>query len=195
MLAVITAAIAGFSLAAGNSHAEGAAPSKAPRLESMLLTVKQLPIGWNVDNSPGSGFGCLHNALEPPGVKLTASAAVAFQDQGALPQVAEKLATYTTAARQAFAAITGTLDRCKRLSGTSGGQKVTGTVGQMSLPGYGDQSAAFVASFTISGLTADEDVLIARKGSVLIGLSEGAVGSPDLTQFQRFVRLALARIH
>jgi hypothetical protein len=111
-----------------------------------------------------------------------------------LPQVTEKLATYTTAARQAFTTVVGTLDRCKRLSGSSGGQKVTGTVGQMSLPGYGDQSAAFIASFTISGLTADEDVLIARKGSVLIGISEGAVGSPNLTQFQGFVRLALARV-
>jgi hypothetical protein len=192
---VSIAVLAVVLLAAGNSHARGAVPAKAPMLASMLLAVRQMPTGWNVDNSPGSGFGCLHNVLEPPGVKQTAGAAVTFQDQGALPQVEEKLATYTTAAGKVFAMIIGTLDRCKHFSGSSGGHKVTGTVGQMSFPGYGVQSAAFVASFTISGLTADEDVLIVRKGDVLVGMSEGAISSPNVAQFQGFVRLALARVH
>jgi hypothetical protein len=64
----------------------------------------------------------------------------------------------------------------------------------MSFPEHGDQSAAFAASFTINGTTVGEDVLVVRKGTILVGISEGGFGSPDLLQFQSFVGKALARV-
>jgi hypothetical protein len=94
-----------------------------------------------------------------------------------------------------FAKVVATLNACKTLTGTSDGHKVTGTVGAMSFPRYGDESQAFAVSFTISGVTADEDVIVVRKGTILVGVYEGALGSPDLDQFQGFVRKALARIN
>ncbi len=167
---------------------------KAPSLASMLLTVGELPTGWGVDNSTGSGVGCLHAILEPPGVTQTANASVTFADNASLPQVSEKLATYKAPIRNVFATVVGNLDRCRTVKGTSEGNKVTGTVGQMSFPQYGDQSAAFTVSLTVNGVTADEDALIVRKGAIMVGVTEGTLGPPDIVQFQGFVRKALARV-
>jgi hypothetical protein len=160
----------------------------------MLLTVAQMPTGWSVDSSTGSGVGCLGHTLEPSGIKQTASAAVTFEDNGSLPQVEEKLATYATPASDAFAKVVATLDRCRTVAGNSDGHKVTGTVGQMSFPHYGEQSAAFLVSLTVEGVTADEDVLVVRKGTILVGMTEGAIGSPTLSQFQGFLSKALKRV-
>jgi hypothetical protein len=64
----------------------------------------------------------------------------------------------------------------------------------MSFPRYGDQSAAFAATLTAEGLTYGEDVLVGRKGSILFGIAEDSLGSPDLSQFQSFVGAALKRV-
>lgn len=182
-----------FVASSADVSAKAGGPKK-PTLSSMLLTVAQVPTGWNITSSSGSGIGCLSRVLEPAGIKQTTSAAVEFEDNGTLPQVTEKLATYATAASKVFAKIVSTLNACKTVSGTSDGEKATGTVGAMSLPAYGDQSAAYNASVRIGDATADEDVLVARKGTVLVGMDYGALVTPDLAQFQSFIRKALARI-
>jgi hypothetical protein len=150
--------------------------------------------GWSVDNTPGSGVGCLHAILEPPGITQTASASVTFADNASLPQITEKLATYKAPIRIVFATVVANLDRCKTVNGTSHGNKATGTVGRMSFPQYGDQSAAFAVSLTVDGTTANADALIVRKGSNVVGVTEGTLGSPPISQFQWFVRQALARV-
>jgi hypothetical protein len=160
----------------------------------MLLTVAQMPTGWAVDNSPGSGFGCLSHLLEPSGVKQTAYAAVTFADNGSPPQFQERLATYEVPAGRAFAPIVAALSRCRRVSGTKDDRKATATIGAMSFPRYGDQSAAFAVSLQTQGISAGEDILIVRKRNVVAGFAESDLGSPDLIQFQGFVRKALAKV-
>jgi hypothetical protein len=186
------------SLATAIAPAQGSVPvrkEKAPTLASMLLTVSQMPIGWSVDNTQSSGStSCLGKILEPTGIKQTGSATVNFADNGSVPEVGEKLATYAVPASKVFAKIVATIDRCKTLTGTAGGYKMTGTVGQMSFPRYGDQSAAFAATLTAEELTYGEDVLVVRKGSILFGIAEDSLGSPDLSQFQSFVGAALKRV-
>lgn len=175
----------------------GAAPATAgaPNLSRMLLTVRDMPTGWSVDNSPSgsSDVGCLSH-LTPIGVKKTASAKVAFTLNGQFQELTEGLVTYASPAGKVFEKAVSTLDGCKTLSGTSDGHKVTGSVGAMSFPRVGDQSAAWSVTLELEGFTAGVDVLIVRKGPVLAVLAAESFGSPDIAQFQRFVRKALAKI-
>ena len=83
---------------------------------------------------------------------------------------------------------------CKHFSGESGGQKITGTVGQMSFPHYGDTSEAFAVNFTVQGTTAYEDLLIVRKGTIVMGIDEGNLASVNVGQFQAFVKKAVAKL-
>jgi hypothetical protein len=168
------------------------AATKQENLHAMLLRIGQMPTGWSVNSSGGNGIGCLHQLLEPKGLKQTATAGVSLADSGGLPAVGEKLATYGVPATKAFAKITQALDHCTSVEGTSNGTKVTGTVGQMSFPTYGNQSEAYSVDLTVEGATADEDVLVVRNGAIVMGIDEGDLGTPDLGQFEGFVSQALA---
>jgi len=171
-----------------------AASASPPKLSAMLLSIGQMPIGWSVVSSAGGGgAGCLANVLEPKEIKQTAKASVSFEDNGNVPAVDEGLATFTNA-KTGYKQIVANLMACKHFSGKSGGEKVTGTVGQMSFPHYGDASAAFAVSFTAQGTEFGEDLLIVRVGSVVMGIDEGDLVSVNVIQFQGFVKKAVAKL-
>ena len=171
-----------------------AASASPPKLSSMLLSIGQMPTGWAVDNSSGSGgVSCLTTLMEPKGIKQTAKASVVFQDNGNVPEVDEALATYTNA-KTGYKKIVANLTACKHLSGTTGGHKVTGTLGQMSFPHYENASEAFEASFTIQGTTFGEDIVIVRKGHIAMGLAEADLVSVDVSQFQGFAQKAIKKV-
>jgi len=168
--------------------------ASTPRLSAELLSVNQMPVGWSVDNSSsGSDVGCLANILEPKSIGQTSHASVFFAGNGNIPVIEEALATFTNA-KTAYKKIVTTLNTCKRISGTRGGVKGTGTVGQMSFPHYGNASAAFSVSLVTQGMTIGEDVLVVRKGNVVMGIIEADVPPVDVSQFQGFTVKALANV-
>ena len=171
-----------------------AASASPPKLSTMLLGIGQMPTGWSVGPASGSGHvGCYGNEMEPKGIKQTASASAYFEASGGFPAVDEKLATYTNA-KTGYKKAVASLAACKHFSGLLGGDKTTGTVGQMSFPHYGDASEAFAVNFTVQGTTAYEDLLIVRKGSVVMGIDEGDLVSVDVSQFQGFVKKAIKKL-
>jgi hypothetical protein len=170
------------------------ASASTPKLSSELLSIGQMPTGWSVDNSSsGSGIGCLTYNLEPKGIRQTSHASVFFAGSGNIPVIEETLATFTNATT-AYKKIVATLNGCKHISGTKGGVKATGTVGQMSFPHYGNASAAFSVSLVTQGTTIGEDVLIVRKGNVVMEIVEADLPPVDVSQFQGFVVKALAKL-
>jgi hypothetical protein len=169
------------------------ASASTPKLSSELLSVGQMPIGWSVDNSSsGSGIGCLANILEPKGIRQTSHASVYFAGSGNRPVIEEALATLTNATT-AYKKIVATLNGCKNISGTKGGVRATGSVGQMSFPHHGNASAAFSVSLVTQGTTIGEDFLVVRKGNVVMGIIEADL-QVDVSQFQGFVVKALAKV-
>ena len=117
-----------------------------------------------------------------------------FQGKGGFPAVGERLATFTNATTGYNEAVANLVD-CKHFSGTSGGEKVTGgTVEQMSFPHYGNASDAFVVIFTISGMRFYQDLLYVRKGSIVMAFFEGNLRSVNVSQFQGFVKKAVAKL-
>jgi hypothetical protein len=167
----------------------------APKLGAMLLTVKEMPSGWSVDSSiRGSGLGCLSSLMEPKGIDQTAKATIHFDVKGGPPEVSERLATYSGLGRVAFTKIVAKLNACRYFSGLADGEEYSESVGQMAFSHYGNQSAAFTSDLNVEGTTLGEDIIIVRKKSVLIGLSESAFGSPDIRQFRGFVGEAFAKV-
>jgi hypothetical protein len=155
----------------------GAATASQTKLSTELLTVSQMPSGWSTDvQTGGSSPGCLAHLFEP------------------LPLVSEKLGTYSNATT-AFQSIVATLADCKRVSGVSGKLKVTGTIAKMKAPSYGDTSAAFAVKLDIQGTSIANDIVIVRKGKIVMGVEEANSGTVNVSQLQRLVIKALAKVH
>jgi hypothetical protein len=178
-----------------------AAPSSAtPHLASELLSVTQMPKGWSVQSPSGNvNAGCLTNVvglsnfLEAKGVTQTARAKIFIEDNESVPMVAEMLATYSDPIA-AYTKIVGTLAICKRVNGQIFGVNVTGTMKKWTFAHFASSSAAFVAHTSIMGTTFDEDVIIMRKGNVVMGIIEGGLPLVNARQFQGFVVKALAKV-
>jgi hypothetical protein len=64
----------------------------------------------------------------------------------------------------------------------------------MSFARYGDASEAFAVSYTIQAMKVDEDVLIVRVGSIVMGIDEGNLESVNVNQFQGFVKKAVKKV-
>lgn len=196
-LAPTTSILASLLLLAGTLSlaARPQGSSSSLNLKAMLLRLDEMPIGWTAEGSGGgSSFGCLTNPLAPRGLKVTAHATASFGRRSGLPELSEGLATYKIPAKRAFARVDAVLTSCKHVMATSGGTTVRVTIGSMSFPHLGAESAAFYISVSASGITAEGYLIIARKGRILLGLTEGGLTSPDVRQFYRFVKLALSRL-
>jgi hypothetical protein len=182
--------ILGLSLVVSSS----AATASQTKLSSELLSVTQMPSGWSTDvQTGGSSPGCLAHLFEPLGTKQTSSATVNFVYNGKLPLVSEKLGTYSNV-KTAYKKIVATLAGCKRVTGVSGSQKVTGTVGKLKTPHYGDASAAYAVKLVIQGTSIGNDIVIVRKGSVVMGMEEANPPPVNVSQLQRLVAKALVKI-
>jgi hypothetical protein len=189
------AVLAGLAILGGTTSAALAAPKpKAPRLASLLLTAGEMPRGWSLVPTVPGGVGCLQAIFEPAGVRQTARAQVTFIDNAGPPQVEEDLATYAGPATVAFGKIVALLATCKHISGISEGTAVSGTLSRLSIPLLGAEDAGFRAKLRIKTTAAGQDLLIVRQGNIVMGISEGVIGTPDVRQLDRFARIALAKL-
>jgi hypothetical protein len=93
-----------------------------------------------------------------------------------------------------YASIMKALDRCHEFPIASSSGTVNATMSALSFPVVGQRSAAYGISFSVDGVNGAEDVVVALKGSTVIGLSYGDVGSVDVTVLEGFVNKALAKV-
>jgi hypothetical protein len=170
------------------------------RLATQLISRSQFPGGWSVENPSGSvQAGCLANVvglskfLVAKGVKQTSSARVFLEDDQSVPMVSEMLATYSNV-DAAYVQIVSTLAHCKHVSGKIFGTPVSGTLKEKSFSRFGNESEAFAANTSIMGTNFDEDVIIVRKGNVVVAIVEGGLPPINTHQFQGFIAKALARV-
>src|ERR1035437_5841266 len=105
----------------------------------------------------------------------------------------ESLAFYRSASGP-FATGVKALNACKTFNTTGQSPNYSGTLGAMSSPSYGDQSAAYNANLTVQGLNVNEGFVIVRKGNYIALVVLGDVGSLDTPTLQGFVTQAVAKI-
>ena len=172
--------------------APGVSTTAAPSIQSLMLSITDLPTGWSVDNTAQSvSTSCYDDPLKH--VASTSYANVDFAQGGSLPELVQELGLYASGP-SAFATITHTLNGCKTFSETSKGQSVSGVMGPMSSPSYGDQSAAYDATLTTQGESLNQGFVMVRKGNYLTIIALGDLGSLDAPTLQGFVNQAVAKI-
>jgi hypothetical protein len=169
------------------------AASATVKLKSDLLTLSQLPKGW-LASSPSSTavFGCSASAL-PASPMAEAGTGFNFGALGAFPLLTEVLASYTNV-EAAFNTLTSGLSSCTHVSGTRDGSSFSGTISKMSFGTYGDRSAAYHVSANLQGKSLVADILVVRKGNVLLELEEGNSGNISASGFQSFSKSAVNRL-
>jgi hypothetical protein len=166
----------------------------ASKLSSELLTTSQMPTGWTPSSTSDEGLGCLHDLLEPSGVKQTHSSQAYFLgsvDQ--LPRFEEKIATYANA-KNAYKKIIAKINACHTTDGLVNGVMVTGTVAPLSFTHFGNASSTYAMVDSDVRGTLHYDYTIVRKGSVVAAFLEGSFPSVIASQFQALVGKGVAKL-
>lgn len=206
MVSIAALALAGCSSSATTSKASAITTAKAspvsttsttapPNVQSILLAISDLPTGWSVDNTPQSGVStsCYSNPLTK--AHSVAYAHVDFAQGGNLPELTQELGRYSSGPT-AFTTISAILNKCKTFTESSNGQVVSGTMGEMSSPSYGNQSVAYDATLTPKGvgISLNQGFVMIRKGNYITLVALGDIGSVATATLQGFVNQAVAKI-
>lgn len=175
-----------------------AASTASTNLKTALLTVTDLPAGWSTEQSSDSGGGpascpALNNG---PWKKLPQSADADFSQGQAGPYLLEELAAggsdQVSAALQSFANATST---CSHFTGKSGNDTLDFTLAALSFPKYADATYAFAMTIKSGmGLSAAGDVIVVRKGSVLVEVTMFGFGSMPVSQVEDVVNKAVSKV-
>jgi hypothetical protein len=176
-----------------------AAPGSAltrDQLHSKLLSLSNLPTGWAVDTTSSSGgsvtAGCLAGLKRPPAQKGEFEVTVKYEN-GQIPLLNELLVAGPGSVAS-YNRVNHILAGCKRLSGTSGGQTITATVGAMSFPKVGTASAAYAVTASSEGISVGADFVVFRVGSIAGMIEYADLGQPDASQLRGFVTEAVNKV-
>ena len=112
---------------------------------------------------------------------------------GNLPGLDEEVATSRSPAKT-FAANVRRLKACHSVSVSNQGPTVHETVGQLSFPTVGTQSSAYNVSFTVSGTSVAEDIVVLRSGSILGAIALSYLGTVDTSALSGFITVAITKI-
>ncbi len=185
----------------GSSPASASAPSSAPvavpSLDDKVLQLSDLPTGWAIDNSDDDDDdteGCA--SLSSNQKDSLAEKEVDFADNGGLPQAGEDLGYFAEdKIVSEFKTGIAALDKCKSFTmKDDDGKKTVVSLGRMSFPATGDDSAAYTATATISGFNITLNIVAFRKGQYIALIEYGDLGNTDIDQLQDLVKKAEAKL-
>lgn len=164
------------------------------KLSSELLVKSQMPAGWTASFATSEGVGCVHDLLEPAGVRQTRTAQAYFLGTvDELPRFDEKIATYSNT-KSAYKKIIATIDACHTLTGTFDGLAISGSVAPMKFAHFGNASATFSMTVSDARGTLHYDYLIVRKGTVLGAFLEGSYPEVIPSEFQSLVSAGVKKL-
>lgn len=174
-----------------------AASTASTDLKAALLTVTDLPAGWSTyqtsnENDGPASCPALNNG---PWKKLPQSADADFSQGQTGPFLLEELASggsdKVSAALQSFANATST---CSHFTGKSDSGTLDFTLAALSFPKYADATYAFALTIkSDSGLSAGGDVVVVRKGNVLVEVTMFGLGSVPVSQVEDIVNKAVSK--
>ena len=189
--AVALALTTGSSMSVGQA---GATTALKPNAKTKILAISDMPSGWSVNNSVSSSTetpACLAGIRGIP--KGGTRATVNFAQGGSIPTFTEVLVTGPSQ-RARFNAVLQGLSTCKSFTVSSQGQSYTGSIGKMSFPKVADKSVAYTVTLNIKGINAGIDLVAFKSGPYNGAIEYVDVGTPDVTQLQQLVNLAVTKI-
>ncbi len=174
--------------------AKGRHPPANAALESMLLTVSDLPSGWaggGPSGGPSRPPSCL--ARYDGGKRTDPTVQASFAD-GDFRMFDESLTQGGRSAPAKYRKAVTALDHCSHVSFGSGKTTLRGRIEPMSLPHIGQASNAYQLSLSIEGFTLDADLTIFRQGTILGLTLYGDLGTPDVATVVQLDREAVAKV-
>ncbi len=164
-----------------------------PSVLPLLLKASNLPKGWGVNRSR-SAFA-VSAFPDPAGDTLVALsyAHVAFSMPGGLPGLTEDLASAYSAVA-GFSVTQISYNNTTTFSTTLDGQPAYGSMHPVPAPTEGARSAAYAATITSNAQTVHQNIVIAQKGSYVVGVALTESGTVDMGELQSFVAAALAKL-
>lgn len=200
-----------ISLAACASASNASSPSDSPRatgpsvttesgasstqLESSLLTISDLPEGWRTapvdDSSSDDSGGRFTCTTSEPKHTHVGEAEAAFAT-GQIETINDALDSYTStaAARSQFAAYARYVNSCT-------GAKLGGytfTIGQLSVPRIGEQSAGVEFDGSVEGVNVSIQVVYALQGRVITSFEHVNLGGGDITTTDQLLTKQIQRV-
>ncbi len=137
--------------------------------------------------------------MNPKGVRDSAEENVVYVNDGSVPpEVGEEIATFHDV-KSSFSKIISSLQRCTKIHGDiPSATGIFGSVGPLSIPNYGNQSEAVVASVTDDAVpvTLTDDLDFIEKGKYVVEIFEVnlGVGSVSKQQFESYISKALSKL-
>ena len=164
-----------------------------PSVQPLLLDTSDLAKGWTV-NRTGSAFP-VSAFPDPTGDSLVALsyAHVAFSMSGGLPGLSEDIASAYSAAA-GFAVTQIIYDNTSTFTTTIDGHPASGTMHPVPAPTEGAQSAAYAATITSGAQTVHQGIVLAQKGSYVVGVALTESGNVDMGELSALVADALAKL-
>jgi len=185
-------AVTVVSLLSGTVASTAATPTA--KLKAEALTIHQMPKGWTA-SAPKNNLrmGCLANLMTPKGVIQTHTVQVYYYGLQAYELFDETISTYSSAST-AYKRIAVSIASCPKTNGVLDGYPVTATLSRLSAPHYANASVAYSINIKGKTKTVMADYLIVRKGSVILGILEGAYPTVSLAQFRGLAAQAVAKV-
>lgn len=175
--------------------------ASVPNVKAQVLVLSDLPAGWSrqkVDNDTSGEPACFKEIDAKTG-KPAAHVEVAFQGSPeGLPALDETLNYVKSSVKADFAIVVKGLSHCRKVSISSGGATLTGSIVPISFPKVGDESRAY--QMLLSGVvrkvrvTVGFDILTFGVGHEEVTLVLSTVGPPVISDLEGAARLALGRI-
>lgn len=166
------------------------------QLQSKLLSVADLPPGWSVDNAANEGTSSVPSCfqqLEDVGTD-EASEEVEISFQGSsegIPSLMESIGPMTSAE---FHDGVDILNGCTDVSFDVDGVPVTGTIGELSIEGVGDESGAWRMTFEIEGIPLAFEFSATRVGSLGVLVAVADLGGVEDGLLDAMTAKAVAKI-
>jgi pimeloyl-ACP methyl ester carboxylesterase len=188
--AVAMVAVAAVALLTGGPSARGGAPVAAT-LNSRLLAVADLPVGWSPVPLATSS---LQNAGSTCTAKLSGwtLATEAFVEGTSVPALSEALGRGAQA-RESWHQLNTAMAGCRRTTFVYDGKKVVATVRRAALPRLGAASSDYQWAFRLDGVQIGSDLALFHTAQYYGYLAFDDVGSPLASTVAAFARAAAVK--
>jgi hypothetical protein len=163
------------------------------QLQAKTLSLTDLPTGWKVDHSTGSGVsgsGCFKGLGKVS--KGTARVAVAFTS-GQFPLIQETLESGKGSVAR-FNAYRHELANCTHVNLHVGGQTIRATIHPVTFATGVPGSSTYTISFSVQGQAFGFDEVLLHIGKVVASVGWANTGAPDPSQMQSILTTAIAKI-
>jgi hypothetical protein len=165
-----------------------------------MLSTHDLPAGRSVNHDATStgSFSCFASIPKRPAGELARAQVTFKRDDKTVSHFAETAAYFRPARAVAvYSTALHAFSGCNDVSITANGQRISGTIGALSIPPVGDASDAWQIKFSAKAtgvtVTLVLDVLLSRVGNYDLELIASQIGTPDVTQFERLAARAASR--